>query len=224
MPHEERNTKGEISHVLSPPHQLVRARQRVDLAPGRRSFLEVWDGDVVHRDLATSPVPHISEALITARLTEPAQHTEEQAAASALQDELIEEFLGARAYLFTVPMYNLSMPSAFKAWLDHIMVFGRTFKPSPTIGRPAVLISARGGSYAPGAPKHGLDFVVPAVETVLGHADQLALDVSTVIPELTMASHNAALADLLPKHEASMVAAHERARRLAAEIIAAPAA
>lgn len=175
-------------------------------------------------DLATSPVPHISEALITARLTEPAQHTEEQAAASALQDELIEEFLGARAYLFTVPMYNLSMPSAFKAWLDHIMVFGRTFKPSPTVGRPAVLISARGGSYAPGAPKHGLDFVVPAVETVLGHADQLALDVSTVIPELTMASHNAALVDLLPKHEASMVAAHERARRLAAEIIAAPAA
>jgi FMN-dependent NADH-azoreductase len=96
-----------------------------------QSFLKGWDGKVVHRDLAAAPVPHLSAAGITARVTDPVHHTDEQAAAAALQDELIEEFLGATAYLFTVPMYNLSMPSVFKAWLDQIIVFGRTFRPSP---------------------------------------------------------------------------------------------
>lgn len=189
-----------------------------------QSFRETWDGKVVYRDLAATPVPHLSAAGITARVTDPAQHTDEQAAEAALQEELIQEFLGASAYLFTVPMYNLSMPSVFKAWLDQIMVFGRTFKPAPAAGRPAVLISARGGSYAPGAPNHGLDYVVPTTEAVLGRPDQLGLDVASVVPELTMAPHSPTLAELLPKHEASMADAHDRARQLAATIATAAAA
>ncbi|RKN45584.1 FMN-dependent NADH-azoreductase [Streptomyces hoynatensis] len=186
-----------------------------------RSFLEGWDGKVVHRDLAAAPVPHISAAGITARETDPAEYTEEQAAAAATQDALIEEFLGAGAYLFTVPMYNLTMPSVFKAWLDQIIVFGRTVShegPSRVAGRPAVVISARGGSYGPGAPRHGFDYVIPILQVLLGHQDMLGLDVTTVIPELTMAPHEPALAALLPKHEASMADAHDRARELATRI------
>ncbi|QEU89882.1 FMN-dependent NADH-azoreductase [Streptomyces kanamyceticus] len=183
-----------------------------------QSFRDQWQGPVVHRDLAASPVPHLSAAGITARITDPAQHTPEQAKAAALQDELIEEFLGAGAYLFTVPMYNLSMPSVFKAWLDQIIVTDRTLifdGPSPVAGRPAVLISARGGGYGPGTPNEGLDYVVPTLEAVLGHDNLLGLDVTTVIPELTMAPVNPALAPLLPLHEASMAAAHDQARTLA---------
>jgi FMN-dependent NADH-azoreductase len=184
-----------------------------------QSFLEGWDGKVVHRDLAAAPVPHISAAGVTARDTDPARYTDEQAAAAAMQDTLIEELLGASAYLFTVPMYNLTLPSAFKAWLDQILVFGRTIGgSSPVAGRPAVVISARGGSYGPGAPRHGFDYVVPILEALLGHEDMLGLDVTTVIPELTMAPHAPALATLLPKHEASMADAHDRARALAATI------
>jgi FMN-dependent NADH-azoreductase len=184
-----------------------------------QSFLEGWDGKVVHRDLAAAPVPHISAAGVTARDTDPARYTDEQAAAAALQDTLIGELLGAGAYLFTVPMYNLTLPSAFKAWLDQILVFGRTIGgSSPVAGRPAVVISARGGSYGPGAPRHGFDYVVPVLEALLGHEDMLGLDVTTVIPELTMAPHAPALAALLPKHEASMATAHDRARALAATI------
>jgi FMN-dependent NADH-azoreductase len=184
-----------------------------------QSFLEGWDGKVVHRDLAAAPVPHISAAGVTARDTDPARYTDEQAAAAALQDTLIGELLGADAYLFTVPMYNLTLPSAFKAWLDQILVYGRTIGgSSPVAGRPAVVISARGGSYGPGAPRHGFDYVVPVLEALLGHEDMLGLDVTTVIPELTMAPHAPALAALLPKHEASMANAHDRARALAATI------
>lgn len=183
-----------------------------------RSFRDVWQGEVVHRDLAADPVPHLSAAGITARDTDPAEYTPEQASAAALQDELIDEFLGAGAYLFTVPMYNLTMPSSFKAWLDQIIVFGRTVArpgPSPATGRPAVVISARGGSYGPGALREGLDYLVPTLENVLGHEELLGLDVTTVIPELTMALHSPALASLLPQHEESVANAHAQARRLA---------
>ncbi|RRQ88800.1 FMN-dependent NADH-azoreductase [Streptomyces griseofuscus] len=186
-----------------------------------QSFRDTWQGPVVHRDLAASPVPHLDAAGITARITDPAQHTPEQAKAAAVQDELIEEFLGADAYLFTVPMYNLTMPSVFKAWLDQIVVADRTVNhagSSPVAGRPAVVISARGGGYGPGAPKEGLDYVVPALEALLGRDDMLGLDVTTVIPELTMAPHAPVLASLIPMHEASLAAAHDQARRLAAAL------
>ena len=189
-----------------------------------QSFRQAWSGEVVHRDLATAPVPHLSGAGITARAIERARHTPEQAEAAKVQDELIEEFLGAGAYLFSVPMYNLTMPSVFKAWLDQIVVDGRTFShtgPSPAAGRPAVLISARGGGYGPGAPREGYDYVVPVLEAVLGHDDLLGLDVTTVIPELTMVPHAPALKSLLPMHEASMARAHERAQELAIDIAAA---
>ncbi|MFB8003994.1 FMN-dependent NADH-azoreductase [Nocardia sp. NPDC056000] len=184
-----------------------------------QSFLDRWQGTVVHRDLATTPVPHLSAAGITARLTDPAQYTPEQATAAAIQDQLIEEFLDASAYLFTVPMYNLTMPSAFKAWLDQIIVVDRTLNitgDSPVAGRPAVLISARGGGYGPGTPNEGLDFVVPTLEAVLGRL--LGLEVITVLPELTMAPHTPALTPLLALHEASMADAHERARGLATTV------
>ncbi|NEB03397.1 NAD(P)H-dependent oxidoreductase [Streptomyces sp. SID13726] len=186
-----------------------------------QSFRAEWDGPVVHRDLALSPVPHLSAAGIAARITDPALHTPEQAEAAAVQKELIDEFLGAGAYLFTVPMYNYSMPSVFKAWLDQILAEGRTldFTNGPaSTGRPAVLISARGGGYGPGTPNHGKDHLVPALETILGDPHTLGLALTTVTPELTLAPHKPALAALIPLHEASLAGAHEQAGRLAESI------
>ena len=185
------------------------------------SFRAEWQGPVVHRDLAVSPVPHLSAVGISARTTDPARHTPEQAEAAELQDELIDEFLGASAYLFTVPLYNLSMPSVFKAWLDQVLVDGRTLdfaNGAPTTGRPAVVISARGGGYGPGAPNEGRDHLVPTLETILGWSHTLGLDVTTVTPELTMAPDIPAMAGLLPLHEASLAEAHDQARRLAKDI------
>lgn len=117
-------------------------------------------------------------------------------------------------------MYNYSMPSVFKAWLDQIMAEGRTldFTNGPaTTGRPAVLISARGG-YGPGTPNHGKDHLVPALETILGDPHTLGLDLTTVTPELTLAPHTPALSTLIPLHEASMADAHEQAGQLAGAI------
>ncbi|MFD3453835.1 FMN-dependent NADH-azoreductase [Streptomyces sp. NPDC058691] len=185
------------------------------------SFTAAWGGDVIRRDLALDPVGHLDAAGITARTTPADRHTPEQKAAALLQDELVEEFLGAEAYLFAVPLYNYSLPSVFKAWLDHIMIVGRTIGmagPARSAGRPAVVVSARGGGYGPGAPQHGKDFLVPALRTILGDANLLALDVRPITPELTYAPVVEPLRHLLPQHRASLEEAHALARRQAAEI------
>ncbi|MEU9123623.1 NAD(P)H-dependent oxidoreductase [Streptomyces sp. NPDC048506] len=184
--------------------------------PAARSLRNTWDAPVVHRDLAASPVPHLSAAGIAAWGTDPARHSAEQAAAAAVQDELIDQFLGASAYLFAVPMYNLTMPSVFKAWLDQVIVKGRSFglpDGPPASGRPALVVSARGGGCGPGTPNHGKDFVVPALETILH--DLLGLEVTSFTPELTMAPVVPALAHLVPIHKASLTDAHQQARRRA---------
>jgi FMN-dependent NADH-azoreductase len=185
------------------------------------SFTDAWSGEVVRRDLALDPVGHLDAAGITARDTPADRHSPEQKAAAVLQDELVEEFLGAGAYLFAVPVYNYSMPSVFKAWLDHIMIPGRTIglgAATSTAGRPAVIVSARGGGYGPGAPLHGKDFLVPALETILGDPNLMALDVRTITPELTYALTKEPLRHLLPLHEASLKNAHAEARRQAEDV------
>jgi FMN-dependent NADH-azoreductase len=186
------------------------------------TFASSWDGDIVHRDLALNPVGHLDAAAITARVTPFAEHTAEQAAAAAVQDELVEEFLGASAYLFAVPVYNYTLPSVFKAWLDHTMIVGRTIGlgpgAAPSAGRPAVIVSARGGGYGPGAPQHGKDFLVPTLRTILGDDALMALDVSVITPELTYATSMDPLRHLLPLHEASLAEAHVLAREYAKEI------
>lgn len=185
------------------------------------SFTAAWSGDVVRRDLALHPVDHLNAAGITARTTKPEEHTPEQRAAARLQDELVEEFLGADAYLFAVPLYNYSIPSVFKAWVDHIMIVGRTIglgSAVPSAGRPAVVVSARGGGYGPGTPHHGKDFLVPALETIFSDPNLMALDVRTITPELTFALTMEPLRHLLPQHVSSLREAHAEARRQAEDV------
>ncbi|QIQ02701.1 FMN-dependent NADH-azoreductase [Streptomyces liangshanensis] len=187
------------------------------------SFTRAWSGDIVRRDLARDPVDHLNGAGITARTTHPDAHTPEQKAAARLQDELVEEFLGAEAYLFAVPLYNYSLPSVFKAWLDQTMVIGRTIglgDAVPSAGRPAVIVSARGGGYGPGTPNHGRDFLVPALESILGDPVLMALDVRSITPELTYSLTMDSLRHLLPQHRTSLEEAHAEARRQAEDVSA----
>lgn len=179
------------------------------------SFLDVWPGEVVHRDLAANPVPHITAAGISARLTDPAQHTPREAAAAALQDELVEEFLGAAGYLFTVPLYNYGIPSSFKAWMDQVVIFGRTYNlpdgPPPAAGRTAVVISSRGGSYGPGAPHEGRDHLVPNIRESLGR--ELSLELEFITIEFGLAPVVPILNQFIGMHETSLANAHQQARQ-----------
>ena len=195
------------------------------------TFRKTWQqahpgGEITHRDLGSNPVPALDEAGIHAGFMPPEQHTPEQAAAFALRTELVDEVIAADAYLLTVPMYNWGVPATFKAWLDQIILSGRTVSfdgAPPLAGRPATIVLAYGGGYDPGSPRDGWDFVQPYLETVLGKA--LGLDLTVIKAQLTLAERNPAMADLIPVSKQLRAAAHEaaesRARALAGQFSAA---
>lgn len=79
------------------------------------------------RDLALTPLPHISADSISAFFADPASLGPAEQQATALSDELLAEIAAADDILITVPMYNFGIPSALKAWIDQIVRVGRSF-------------------------------------------------------------------------------------------------
>lgn len=169
----------------------------------RRTWLEQHPGGaVIYRDLAVNPVAHITADAHTAGFTDPASHTPEQAAAFAERVRLIEELEQADAVLIGAPMYNYTIPSTLKAWLDNVILMGRTAGENPSAkGTPVTVVASRGGSYAPGTPRESYEYVQNYLTAVL--AGGLGLDVDFIVPELTMAPHNPAMSELVPLFEAS---------------------
>ncbi|MEU0076250.1 NAD(P)H-dependent oxidoreductase [Streptomyces sp. NPDC006332] len=171
-------------------------------------FRRTWEeqhpeGTVIYRDLAANPVPHISADAHAAGFADPATHTPEQAAAFADRVRLIEELEQADTVLIGAPMYNFSIPSTLKAWLDNVILMGRTAMnvDSKIKGTPVTVVASRGGSYAPGTPREGYEYVQNYLAATL--TDALALDVHFIVPELTMAPQNPAMSELVPLFESS---------------------
>ncbi|AKN74658.1 MULTISPECIES: FMN-dependent NADH-azoreductase [Streptomyces] len=192
------------------------------------AFRKHWEeqhpqGTVIYRDLAVDPVPHITADAHLAGFVPPTAHTPEQAAVFAERVKLIEELEQADAILIGAPMYNYTIPSTLKAWLDNIILMGRTAGENPSAkGTPVTVVASRGGSYAPGTPREGYEYVQTYLKAVL--ADALGLDLEFIVPELTMASKNPAMSELVPLYEASrdraFEAAEARARQLAERLAA----
>jgi FMN-dependent NADH-azoreductase len=188
------------------------------------TFADTWRGrgpgySVTYRDLHRDPLPHLADAVLhwPPRLRPEGAAWVDAAAlatAEALQDDLIGELLGADVLLVGAPLYNYSVPSSLKAWIDHVHIPGRTapFVDDPTqpmAGRPAVVVSSRGASYDAGSPTDGWDHAVPMLELVLGFA--LGMTVEVITTSLTLAETVPALAPELGRSRAELAAAHEAA-------------
>ncbi|MEV1020018.1 NAD(P)H-dependent oxidoreductase [Streptomyces sp. NPDC050264] len=189
------------------------------------AFRQAWqeqhpEGTVVYRDLSADPVPHISADAHVAGFIDPASHSPEQAAAFAARVQLIEELEQADAILIGAPMYNFAIPSTLKAWLDNVILFGRTagVETPSAKGTPVTVVASRGGSYAPGTPREAMEYVQNYLEAVL--RDALGLDLDFIVPELTMAPSNPAMAELVPLYEASRAQALESAAAKGKELAA----
>jgi FMN-dependent NADH-azoreductase len=112
--------------------------------------------DVVYRDLTLTPLAHLSglhlSAMQGAALEDGLQ--QDIAASQAVMDE----FLAADIVVLGAPMYNFTIPSQLKAWIDRIVVAGKTFKYGPQgaeglAGDKRVIIAiSRGGFYGAGTP------------------------------------------------------------------------
>lgn len=82
---------------------------------------------VKERDLADG-IPFINEAWIEANFTDVAQRTAEQRAVLSFSDALISELKNADTVVIGLPIYNFSVPAAFKAWLDQVARSNVTFR------------------------------------------------------------------------------------------------
>ncbi|XUL89470.1 FMN-dependent NADH-azoreductase [Streptomyces galilaeus] len=176
------------------------------------------EGTVIHRDLAANPVPHITADAHTAGFADPATHTPEQAAAFTERVRLIEELEQADAVLIGAPMYNFAIPSTLKAWLDNVILMGRTAgtEDSKIKGTPVTVIASRGGAYGPGTPREGFEYVQTYLRAVF--VDALGTELEFIVPELTMAPQNPAMSDLVPLYEASRERALDDAATKAKEL------
>ena len=90
-------------------------------------FRKEWEAQlptsrVIYRDLSAAPVPHAEFAGVSAAFTSPEDRTPDQAAAFALREALATELEEADAVLIAAPMYNYTISSTLKAWLDHVII------------------------------------------------------------------------------------------------------
>jgi FMN-dependent NADH-azoreductase len=128
---------------------------------------------VIRRDLDADPIPHLDNRLLaTVRpdgATRPATPADNQTAAAAL-----DEFLGADIVVIGAPMYNFTIASQLKAWLDRIVIAGKTFRYTEAGakglagGKRVIIASSRGGLYAPGMPQQANDFQETYLRAILG--------------------------------------------------------
>lgn len=141
-------------------------------------FVSKWKashpGDVViERDLANDPVPHLTEQMMGAFFTPVDQRSQAQARIVDLADGLVEELIRADVIVLGAPMYNFSISSALKAWIDHVTRAGLTFSYSETgpvglvTGKKVYLFTASGGIYSEG-PAQAMNFQETYLRAVLG--------------------------------------------------------
>jgi FMN-dependent NADH-azoreductase len=129
---------------------------------------------VVERVLSADTIPHLTQAVFAAAVTPATDRSRDQQSAAALADALIEEMEAADVIVIAAPMYNFSIPSTLKAWLDHIVRAGRSFRytangPEGLLrDKKVFVITARGGAYSGGSPMAALDFQEPYLRTILG--------------------------------------------------------
>jgi FMN-dependent NADH-azoreductase len=111
------------------------------------ALVDTWkqrhpDASIAYRDLAADPLPHWTPV------------ADASAPAVLVNDEVMNEFLGADVIVVGAPMYNFGISSQLKAWLDRIIVAGKTFRYGETGaqglagGKKVIVVSSRGGIYS----------------------------------------------------------------------------
>jgi FMN-dependent NADH-azoreductase len=103
-----------------------------------------WGEEVVYRDLAENPLPHLT--------------------LDAFADtSVLDEFLAADVVVIGAPMYNFTLPTQLKAWIDRIVIAGTTFRYTENgpeglaKGKRVIIGLARGGIYSEGSPAAALE-------------------------------------------------------------------
>ncbi|MBL4581248.1 MAG: NAD(P)H-dependent oxidoreductase [Gammaproteobacteria bacterium] len=124
---------------------------------------------VTERNFMNQAIPHLDGPWLTALSTAEADRSDEQQAKVAFSDQLVAELQGADTVVISLPMYNFSLPSMLKAWVDHIARAGVTFKYTESgsvgllKGKKVYLVAAMGGIHETSAT----DFLRPYMKHIM---------------------------------------------------------
>jgi FMN-dependent NADH-azoreductase len=122
---------------------------------------------VTYRDLDTQPLPHLTGPILT----------KADAAAAEASEQTLQQFLDSDVIVIGAPMYNFSVPSTLKAWIDRVAVAGRTFRYTENgpeglaKGKRMVIASGRGGIYGDNSPADFQEAYLRQVFGFLGVTD-----------------------------------------------------
>jgi FMN-dependent NADH-azoreductase len=103
-----------------------------------------WGEEIVYRDLAANPLPHLTLAEFA-------------------DTSVLDEFLAADTLVIGAPMYNFTLPTQLKAWIDRIAIAGKTFRYTENgpeglaTGKRVIIALTRGGIYNVGSPAAALE-------------------------------------------------------------------
>ena len=142
--------------------------------------------EVTYLDLAATPLLHLSGAHLAAAAGA-APEVAEVAADVTASSTALDSFLAADILVIGAPMYNFTIPSQLKAWIDRILVAGKTFKYGANgpeglaTGKRAILVLSRGGKYGAGSPAAGMEHAESFLRGALGFIG--VTNVETIIAE-----------------------------------------
>jgi len=167
-----------LLHITVSPRGAYSISRQLSEAAVREWKTRNPGGRVIERDLAKTPLTFVDLDWIMGAFTPPEHHNENHKKALALSDELVSELLEADDVIVGTPMYNFAVPAALKAWIDHVVRAGKTFRYTAN-GTPEGLLAgknkkvlaiiASGGNYAEGSGMTALDFEVPYLRFIFGY-------------------------------------------------------
>jgi FMN-dependent NADH-azoreductase len=148
---------------------------------------------ITYRNLSEEPVPHLNPLYFNSLFTPDAEQSIAQKQALAFSDQSIKELEDADYLVIEVPMYNFTIPSSLKAWIDHIIRAGVTFRYTEqgaeglVKGKKVFLAISTGGIYSKG-PLKSYDFTENYLRATLGMIGLTDIETfrveGTGIPEL----------------------------------------
>lgn len=161
-----------INSSILGPHSVSRILSAEIVEQQRRLHPGI---EVIYRDLAAAPLMHLSPVHIAAFRGDAPED-------AAVQDDIadggrvLDELFAARIIVIGAPMYNFAISSQLKAWIDRLIVAGRTFRYTETgapegllpRGKKVIIASSRGGSYGKDLPAAFLEHQESYLKTTLG--------------------------------------------------------
>ncbi len=162
-----------ILHLISSPRSEASFSIKLGNAIVEKLQAANPNSTVKVHNLVKTPFPHLEEVHLNSFFTPKESHTPELTEAVKHSDDAITEIMDADVLVIGVPMYNFSIHSTLKAWIDHIARAGKTFRyaengPEGLVKNKKVYLAiSTGGVYSDG-PMKAYDFTEPYLRVVLG--------------------------------------------------------